>query len=115
MCTSRISLAVIIPGLIAWGIHGFNLGIDFTGGGLLTYQLAQPMSGIRPSRPRPCPTRDQAAGYREHGADCRQRSGRADQILVRTRIDPQEQNPQDKLKQQKPKITDFCTSSSRAA
>lgn len=34
------SLAVTIPGLIAWGMFGLKLGIDFTGGSRLTISFA---------------------------------------------------------------------------
>jgi preprotein translocase subunit SecF len=40
-----ISLLVIIPGIIFWATRGLNYGIDFTGGGLITYKLAQPVAG----------------------------------------------------------------------
>ena len=40
-----ISLLVIIPGIIFWATRGLNYGIDFKGGGLITYKLAQPIAG----------------------------------------------------------------------
>jgi preprotein translocase subunit SecF len=39
-----ISIAVMLPGLIVWMVHGLNLGIDFTGGAIMKYQFAQPLS-----------------------------------------------------------------------
>ncbi len=38
-----ISLLVILPGLAFWITRGLNYGIDFTGGGLITYKLAHPL------------------------------------------------------------------------
>lgn len=38
-----ISLLVILPGIYAWATRGLNYGIDFTGGGLVTYQLKEPI------------------------------------------------------------------------
>lgn len=39
-----LSALFIIPGLISMAIHGFNLGIDFTGGTLLDLQFARPVA-----------------------------------------------------------------------
>jgi preprotein translocase subunit SecF len=39
-----ISAVVIIAGCLAWGIHGLNYGIDFTGGSLYTYTLEHPIA-----------------------------------------------------------------------
>lgn len=39
-----ISLLIILPGLAFWAARGLNYGIDFTGGGLITYKLAQSIS-----------------------------------------------------------------------
>ncbi|MCE5284914.1 MAG: protein translocase subunit SecF [Pelosinus sp.] len=39
-----LSFLVIIPGLISMAMHGFNLGIDFTGGTILDLKFAQPVS-----------------------------------------------------------------------
>jgi preprotein translocase subunit SecF len=39
-----ISLLVIVPGIYAWATKGLNYGIDFTGGGLVTYRLSRPIS-----------------------------------------------------------------------
>jgi preprotein translocase subunit SecF len=40
-----LSAAVIIFGMVWWAVFGLNLGIDFTGGVLLRYQLDLPISG----------------------------------------------------------------------
>ncbi len=42
-----ISAVLIIFGMVWWAMHGLNLGIDFTGGELLRYQLERPLSGAR--------------------------------------------------------------------
>lgn len=39
-----LSLLVIIPGLISIAMHGFNLGIDFTGGTILDLKFSRPVS-----------------------------------------------------------------------
>ncbi len=83
-----VSLVIIIPGMIAYGMKGLNKGIDFTGGGLLTYQLgervpaneetqtlAQARQAIESIQP-PIEVQLQLTGT----------SGRIDQLLVRTRI-----------------------------
>jgi len=101
-----ISLAVILPGLVAWFIHGFNLGIDFTGGGLITYQLARPLTaGQAEQAERLADTikregieaRVQIAGDYSHG--------NLDQLLVRTRINPKEPEAPALLEQQTKVIT----------
>ena len=38
-----LSLLVILPGVAALFTRGLNYGIDFTGGGLLSYQLVKPI------------------------------------------------------------------------
>lgn len=39
-----LSLLVIVPGFVGLVTKGLNYGIDFTGGGLITYKLEQPLS-----------------------------------------------------------------------
>lgn len=41
------SAVLIVFGMVWWATHGLNLGIDFTGGTLLRYQMALPLSGER--------------------------------------------------------------------
>lgn len=81
-----ISLVLIVPGLVAYFTVGLNMGIDFTGGGLVTYQLAEPV----PSR-----TEAQTLGRVREAVDrtgvkaqfqLAGASGRTDQLLVRTRV-----------------------------
>ena len=38
-----LSLLVILTGLVFWRVRGLNYGIDFTGGGLVAYQFAEPI------------------------------------------------------------------------
>ncbi len=82
-----ISLLIIIPGMIAYATKGLNKGIDFTGGGLVTYQLSEPVrSGqetdilqrVRQVIPPGMEVQLQLTGS----------AGHTDQLLVRTRIDP---------------------------
>ncbi len=42
-----ISAVLIVVGTVWWATHGLNLGVDFTGGVLLRYQLDLPLSGDR--------------------------------------------------------------------
>jgi preprotein translocase subunit SecF len=101
-----ISAVTILLGLVFWRLHGLNYGIDFTGGGLLSYKLSRPVAA-----------RDQAATLEQ----ARQRlkdvgitqaqiqiAGSAaargkDQLLIRTRIPPGEDERR-ALDEQKTKI-----------
>jgi preprotein translocase subunit SecF len=38
---------LLVAGIAAWSIFGLNLGIDFTGGGLIRYEFAQPIATTR--------------------------------------------------------------------
>jgi preprotein translocase subunit SecF len=40
-----ISGVVILTGVVVWATMGLNMGIDFTGGSLYTYQLQNPIAG----------------------------------------------------------------------
>jgi preprotein translocase subunit SecF len=81
-----ISLLIIIPGVVAYFGKGLNKGIDFTGGGLVTYQLREPVrSGqeadtLARARGAVTPTKVEAQ-FQLAGT-----AGRVDQLLVRTRI-----------------------------
>ena len=81
-----ISLLIIIPGVVAYFSKGLNKGIDFTGGGLVTYQLREPVrSGqeadtLARAREAVTPTGVEAQ-FQLAGT-----AGRTDQLLVRTRI-----------------------------
>lgn len=81
-----ISLAVIITGLVFWKIQGLNYGIDFTGGGLVTYQLKKP---VPPGKETETLRRAREAAQRAGVEAQLQMAGTAsavDQILVRTRV-----------------------------
>jgi preprotein translocase subunit SecF len=81
-----ISLLIIIPGLVAYFSKGLNKGIDFTGGGLVTYQLreavrsGQEAETLARARQAVSPTKVEAQ-FQLAGT-----AGRIDQLLVRTRI-----------------------------
>jgi preprotein translocase subunit SecF len=103
-----LSLLVIIPGLVAWARWGLNRGIDFTGGGLITYQLAQSLTAGQGEKA------DQLAKVIQDrtGIEVRvqvtgdtTQGNRQDQILVRTRVkDPKEAGSAG-LEKQKQQIT----------
>jgi preprotein translocase subunit SecF len=85
-----ISLALILTGIVFWRARGLNYGIDFTGGGLITYQLQEPIrTGKEPETL--ARARDAIA---KTGVDVRLQiagtAARKDQLLVRTRVVPQE-------------------------
>jgi preprotein translocase subunit SecF len=83
-----LSLVVIATGIAFWGARGLNFGIDFTGGGMVTYQFEQPVSQGQQTAT--------LARAREaidsSGVDAQlQLAGtatRTDQLLVRTRVEP---------------------------
>lgn len=81
-----LSLLIIIPGVVAYFSRGLNKGIDFTGGGLVTYQLMEPVGSggeadtLARARQAIAPTGVEAQ-LQLAGA-----AGRIDQLLVRTRI-----------------------------
>jgi preprotein translocase subunit SecF len=95
-----ISALIIIPGVFFWVTRGLNYGIDFTGGGLVTYQFAEPVS------------RDQETQVLSKAREAVDRlgieaqlqltgtGGRIDQLLVRTRVRPG-QNADQVLTQQR--------------
>lgn len=92
-----ISLAVILTGLYFLATQGLNRGIDFTGGGLVTYQLAEP---VRAGQETVTLARAREA-IQEAGVDARlQISGtatRKDQLLVRTRVTTETDRTQDDI------------------
>ena len=81
-----LSIAIILPGVVFWALRGLNYGIDFTGGGLLTYRLARSVP-LQQEVPTLAKVR---AAIQRTGIDVRvQLSGTAtvrDQLLVRTRV-----------------------------
>ncbi len=102
-----ISLAVIVVGMGAWITRGFNVGIDFTGGGLVTYTLARPLTAGQAERAEQLAdtlhkqgveeARVQITGDVAHG-------NAQNQILVRTLIDPKDPDPAATLAKQKETI-----------
>jgi preprotein translocase subunit SecF len=81
-----ISLILIVPGLVAYFTRGLNMGIDFTGGGLVTYQLAEPVASNAQAQMlgrvrQAVEGTGIKAQFQFAGA-----AGRTDQLLVRTRV-----------------------------
>ncbi len=81
-----ISLIVIATGMVFLGTRGLNFGIDFTGGGLVTYRFSEP---VAPGQHTQTLGRAREA-IGSTGVDARlQLAGTAavtDQLLVRTRV-----------------------------
>ena len=103
-----LSLLVIVPGFIALLQHGLNYGIDFTGGGLITYKLAEPMSASEAeSSEQLAQALKQKTGVevRVQIAGDTTRGDRKDQILVRTMIRGGGQKTDEILTEQDQKIT----------
>lgn len=42
-----VSGILLVAGIAAWAIFGLNLGIDFTGGGMIRYEFARPIAADR--------------------------------------------------------------------
>jgi len=96
-----ISLLVILPGLYAWATRGLNQGIDFTGGGLITYELAQRIpAGQDIAVIRQARDSLKRAGVEARVQIARQAMGK-DQLLVRTQIGEKEARPGQVLEEQK--------------
>jgi preprotein translocase subunit SecF len=81
-----ISLAVILTGMYFWYTRGLNYGIDFTGGGLVKYELAERV----PPGEETATLAVARAAIQEVGVDARlqiaREAGGKDQLLVRTRV-----------------------------
>jgi preprotein translocase subunit SecF len=84
-----LSLLVIVPGVIALVAKGLNYGIDFTGGGLITYQLATPLTASQASSSQQVADDIKSrtgVNVRVQLASSRGGEGGADQVLVRTSV-----------------------------
>ncbi len=96
-----ISVLFIAVGLYAWATKGLNRGIDFTGGGLITYQLAQHV----PSGQEVAKIAQVREALRKQGIEARVQIARQaagpDQLLVRTQISDKEPRPGQVLEEQK--------------
>jgi len=100
-----MSLAVILTGLYFWGARGLNYGIDFTGGGLVTYKLQNPVESEAETatlaRAREAMTKAEVDARLQITGS----ATRKDQLLVRTRVDPGPgQDPDDVLTEQRAKM-----------
>jgi len=102
-----LSLLVIVPGVIALVTKGLNYGIDFTGGGLITYQLATPLSAAQASSSQQVAddisTRT-GVTVRVQLASSRGGEGGADQVLVRTSVPQGISNSTQVLSEQAEKV-----------
>lgn len=103
-----LSILVILPGLVAWAKWGLNRGIDFTGGGLITYQLSQPLTAGQGAKA------DELARAIEDKTGIKVKvqitgdttqGNKQDQILVRTRVADAKEASSAVLEEQKSKIT----------
>jgi preprotein translocase SecF subunit len=84
-----ISLLIILPGVAFWATRGLNYGIDFTGGGLITYKLAESVSlGQETPALAKARTAIEATGVEVRVQVAGTAAGR-DQLLVRTRVLPE--------------------------
>ncbi len=100
-----ISLIIIIPGMVAYFTKGLNKGIDFTGGGLVTYHLQEPIQAGEETRAL-AQVRDT---IRDTGIQAQFQftgsAGRTDQLLLRTRVVGEAGKSQDDvLSEQKAKL-----------
>ncbi len=83
-----VSLALIATGLAFWAARGLNFGIDFTGGGLVTYQFEQAVpQGQQTATLARAREAVRAAGV-EAQFQLAGTAARTDQLLVRTRVQP---------------------------
>jgi len=81
-----ISLLIILPGVAFWSTRGLNYGIDFKGGGLITYKLAQPLgAGGETEALAKARTAIEKTGIEARVQVAGTAMGK-DQLLVRTRI-----------------------------
>jgi len=83
-----LSLAMIATGIAFLGVRGLNFGIDFTGGGLVTYQFERPV----PQGQETATLAQAREAIRSSGVEAQlQLAGtatRTEQLLVRTRVEP---------------------------
>lgn len=81
-----ISLLIILPGVAFWATRGLNYGIDFKGGGLITYKLVQPLAaGGETEALAKARTAIEKTGIEARVQVAGTAMGK-DQLLVRTRI-----------------------------
>jgi len=83
-----LSLALIATGVAFWAVRGLNFGIDFTGGGLVTYQFERPVpqgqqTGTLARAREAIGSSGVAAQLQLAGT-----AAATDQLLVRTRVEP---------------------------
>jgi len=85
-----LSGIVLVIGMYFWITRGLNYGIDFTGGGLITYELPKPVPIARQVETL-ATVRSEVArlGYDAEVNIARPALGGKDQLLARTKIDPE--------------------------
>ena len=82
-----LSLAVIATGLVFWGVRGLNYGIDFTGGGLVTYQFEQAVPQGQDTATLARAREAIVSSGVEAQLQLAGTATRTDQLLVRTRVE----------------------------
>lgn len=103
-----LSLLIIVPGFAALVTKGLNYGIDFTGGGFITYKLEQPLSAREAASSEQLAeqiTRETGVEVRVQIAGDTTRGDRKDQILVRTLVPKGASAAEEILAEQDRKIT----------
>ncbi|MBN1461227.1 MAG: protein translocase subunit SecF [Armatimonadetes bacterium] len=83
-----ISLIVIATGVVFWVTRGLNYGIDFTGGGLVTYQFAQDLESDQQAETLATARQAIEAAGVNGQLQLAGAAGHTNQLLVRTRIEP---------------------------
>lgn len=84
-----LSGITIVIGLYFWITHGLNYGIDFTGGGLITYRLAKPLPSAKQGWALTTVRRELASLHIRGEVQLAGATfGRKDRLMVRTMIDP---------------------------
>lgn len=84
-----LSGITIVIGLYFWITHGLNYGIDFTGGGLITYRLTKPLPSAKQSWALATVRQELASVHIRGEVQLAGATfGRKDRLIVRTLIDP---------------------------
>ena len=84
-----LSFVVIATGVAFWGVRGLNYGIDFTGGGLVTYQFEQPVPQGQETATLAQAREAMASSGVEAHLQLAGTAARTEQLLVRTRVEPE--------------------------
>lgn len=87
---------LLVAGIAAWAIFGLNLGIDFTGGGLIRYEFAKPIAANRAQQVQILGQARQALGQ-ANLAHAQVLVGGNDELIIRT---PPVANDEEALRQE---------------